>query len=460
MVQVGRYQGKRFKLVKHIGSAKNQAEEMVLVRQAHDFIHQQQLSLWSSTPAISQSDIVPLGYSRSTAYQYFAAAFEAVFPQVKEQVIKDLVIIRIIKPTSKLESIRLLYEYFGIKYANTSVHRALLKLDKQEFVNQLVDYAKSHLSFDFSLLFYDVTTLYFEAARDEELKVPGFSKDGKHTQPQILIGLVVDQHGFPVFYQIFAGNTFEGHTMLPVILEFKNSFKIKQLTLVADSAMLSEDNLKTLEAHGLTYIVGNKTIGTYGTYKDSLEEKIKKLKLKDNSCCAVAQNQRQIIYHYSKKRESKDLYEIKKAVNKAQYLVDHPSKRSKAKYLKTQAETLKVNQDLINKHTFLAGIKSYKTNSNLPPSLVVARYSDLWKIEKSFRMTKHDLKARPVFHRKEEAVKAHILIVFTANAVSRHIELATNKPIRQVIKNLMRIIDVKFKLKDSPQIYSFTLPPH
>jgi transposase len=126
----------------------------------------------------------------------------------------------------------------------------------------------------------------------------------------------------------------------------------------------------------------------------------------------------------------------------------------------TMPETLKVNQELIDKHKFLAGIKSYKTNSKLPPSLVVERYGDLWKIEKSFRMTKHDLKARPIFHRKERAIQAHILIVFAANAVCRHIELQTHKPISQVVKELMRIIDVKFKMKNSNQIYSLTLPPH
>lgn len=457
MVQVGYYQGKHFKLVKHLGSAKNQFEEETLVQQAHDFIHKQQLSLLSPRAVIDQKDLIPLGYSRKTAYQFFSRAFDCVFPEVGDQIIKNLVIIRIIHPASKLESVKLLHEYFGVKYANTSVYRAFLKADKQLFVNQLVSYAKQQLSFDFTLLFYDVTTLYFESVADEELKVPGFSKDGKHSQPQILIGLVVDQHGFPIFYQIFKGNTFEGHTMLPIILEFKNSFTIKQLTIVADSAMLSEDNLSTLEEHNLTYIVGNKTIGTY---RDRLASKIKKLKQKDNSTCAIVRGKRRIIYHYSQKREKKNLYDIDKAATKAQYLTKHPSKSAKAKYLKVQAQTLKVNQELIDKHKFLAGIKSYKTNSNLPPSLVVERYGDLWKIEKSFRMTKHDLKARPIFHRKEEAIQAHILIVFAANAVSRHVELQTNKPIRQVVKELMRIIDVKFKLKNSHQVYSLTLPPH
>jgi len=457
VIQVGYYRGKHFQLVKHIGSARNHIQETDLVKQAQDFIHRQQLPLFNPPAEINQDKIIPLGYCRKTAYQYFSQAFECVFPEVTDPILKNLVIIRIIHPASKFESVQLLYEYFGIKYSNTSVYRAFLKADKQMLVNQLVTYARERLSFDFRLLFYDVTTLYFESAADEGLKLPGFSKDGKHSQPQIMIGLVVDQHGFPIFYQIFKGNTFEGHTMLPIVLEFKNQFKIKQLTLVADSAMLSEDNLSTLEEHQLTYIVGNRTIGTY---RDSLAEKITKLKLQDNSACAITQGKRVIVYHYSRKRERKDLYEIEKAVARARYLVKYPARQPKSKYLKLKAKTVEVNQGLIDKHTFLAGIKSYKTNTRLPASLVVERYGDLWKIEKSFRMTKHDLKARPIFHRKEQAIQAHILIVFAANAISRHVELQTGKPIRQVVKELMRVIEVKFRLEGSHKIYSFSLPPH
>lgn len=440
-----------------MGSARNRAQEDDLVNKAHDFIYQNQLSLLNPQIEINPETIIPLGYSRKTAYQFFSNAFDQVFPDGQDQVIKDLVIIRIIHPTSKFESVQLLNEYFGIKYANTSVYRAFLKADKQLLVNQLVTYAQRQLAFDFTLLFYDVTTLYFESVPDKDLKVPGFSKDGKHSQPQILIGLVVDRHGFPVFYQIFKGNTFEGHTLLPIVLEFKKTFGVGQLTIVADSAMLSEDNLSTLEVNNLTYIVGNRTMGTY---RDSLASEIKRLKLNDNSVWSITQGKRQIIYHYSKKREKKDLYEIEKAVTRAGYLARNPSKRVKAKYLKVQAQTAKVNQDLVDKHKFLAGIKSYKTNTSLSPSLIVERYGDLWKIEKSFRMTKHDLKARPIFHRKEEAIQAHVLIVFAANAISRHVELQTNKPIRQIVKEYMRIIDVKFKLQDSNKIYSFTLLPH
>lgn len=454
-VQVGFYKGNSFRLIKHIGSAKDPKHLNSLLKEASDFIHTDQTTLFDAP--FKDSDLVPMGYTRSTIYKYLSNAFDNIFSEINDSIFKDLVIARIIHPGSKLESLELLYEYFDIKYSKSSIHRHILTLDKNDLVLSLVNYAKKNLAFNFSLLFYDVTTLYFESQRDEILKVPGFSKDGKHTNPQIMIGLIVDKHGFPIYYEIFKGNTFEGHTMIPVINEFKNKFNVNDLTVVADSAMLSEDNLLALEAAGLKYIVGNRTITTY---KAKLSKTIERLRKSEGSTARVKEGDRFIIYHFSNKRERKDLYEIQKAVKKAQYLCENPSKRSKAKYLKISADKAQINLDLIEKHKFLAGIKSYKTNINISSTVIVERYCDLWKIEKSFRMSKHDLKARPVFHRKQEAIKAHIQIVFAANAVARHIELNEEKSIKQIIKEKLGIIEVSYRYRNSTQIFSFELTPH
>lgn len=456
-IQVGFYKGKNFQLVKHLGSAKNSKQEKALVKIANKFINKDQPSLFDANYSIDSSDFLPIGYSRKKAYEYFSHAFDTVFPKLTKSILKDLAIIRIINPTSKLESIELLAEYFGIKYSYASVYRELVKLKKEDLTDQLINYAQTNLAFNFSLLFYDVTTLYFESQRDETLKIPGFSKDGKHSNPQIMIGLVVDINGFPIFYEIFKGNSFEGHTMLPVILNFQKRFNVQNLTVVADSAMLSEDNLLALEVANLNYIVGNRTMSTY---KVSLEHTIKELKLKDGATIRIKDDNRFIIYNFSKKREQKDLYEIQKATKKAEYLSSYPSKRSRSKYLRITNEKSEVNFNLIEKHKFLAGIKSYKTNIKIPARLVVERYSDLWKIEKSFRMTKHDLKARPIFHRKEDPIKAHIQVVFAANAVARHIELNTDKSIRHIVKELMREIQFEFKLKNSDTIFNISFKPH
>jgi len=161
----------------------------------------------------------------------------------------DLIIIRIIEPASKLYSLELLNEFFNIKYRRKDFYRylpefALLK-DKTE--NKILALAKKEFNFDFSLVFYDVTTLYFETFQADELRKPGFSKDGKSQQPQVLIGLIVDVQGFPVAYEIFKGNEFEGKTFIPIISAFKRKHDIKELTVVADAAMLSLDMLRRLK---------------------------------------------------------------------------------------------------------------------------------------------------------------------------------------------------------------------
>jgi len=387
--------------------------------------------------------LIPLGYKRNFAYKFLTNYFKLVFPNNKNKLLMDLAVIRLIEPTSKARSIELLDEYFGIVYKKTSLHRHILKISKDEVVRSLVEFARHTLNFYFSLVFYDVTTLYFESNKqDEVLKKPGFSKDGKHTQPQIMIGLVVDQNGFPIYFEIFKGNSFEGHTMLPIILDFKNKFNIKNLTVIADSAMLSENNLKDLESAGLSYIVGNRTITTY---KDELNPMIEEMKKTNNSIRKISDQNRFVIYHFSKKRENKDDYEISMGTLKAiRALHNKNYSRSRMKYIKTLPSKASINVDLVEKHRLLAGIKSYKTNLDISPRLVVSRYSDLWHVEQTFRISKHDLKARPIFHRKEEAIRSHILIVFVAAAIAKCIEINTKQSINKVVTNIMKAIDIKF----------------
>lgn len=456
-VQVGNYRGKNFLLVKHIGSAKTRKELEKLIQIARECINEKQISLFKSELQLDVSQIVSVSYKRISTYKYFSDHYEKVFPKLNNDILKNLVIIRLIKPTSKLESIQLLEEYFGIKYSKSTIGRVIINFNKDEVIRSLVEYARQKLDFDFRIVFYDVTTLFFESKTDESLRKPGYSKDGKHTQPQILIGLVVDRNGFPIYYEIFEGNKFEGHTMLPVILTFQEKFKVRNLIIVADSAMLSEANLSSLEENNLHYIVGNRT---HTTYKDNLKNIVVRLKKSDNSVEVIKSNHRSIVYHYSKKRERKDLFEIDKAVMKALKRSNNPSKRSRVKFLTTKNHSSKLNIRLIDKHKFLAGIKSYKTNTNLPGMKVVERYSDLWKVEKAFRMSKHDLKARPIFHRKEEAIQAHILIVFVANALSKHLEMTTGKSILKVVKEQMRIIDVEFIDKTTGRSHTIKISPH
>ncbi|HOP59144.1 MAG TPA: IS1634 family transposase [Bacteroidales bacterium] len=120
----------------------------------------------------------------------------------------------------------------------------------------VVEFAKNNYGFDFDLLFYDVTTLYFETFEEDELRRNGFSKDNKLQQPQILVALLVTREGFPIAYSIFSGNTFEGHTIIPVVNAFIKKHTVKEFTVVADAAMISATNIQELLSDNINYIVG------------------------------------------------------------------------------------------------------------------------------------------------------------------------------------------------------------
>jgi len=184
---------------------------------------------------------------------------EIGFNQIKDSLFRDLVITRIIYPASKLKTIDYLFKYRNEVIDVERIYRYLDKLYKKQ-KEQIQTISFNHtmkiLQGKMSIVFYDVTTLYFESSQGDELRRTGFSKDGKHQHPQIVLGLLVSLGGYPLAYEIFEGNKFEGHTMLPVIDTFKERFKIKDLIVVADSGLLSSENIKQLEAGGYQYILG------------------------------------------------------------------------------------------------------------------------------------------------------------------------------------------------------------
>jgi hypothetical protein len=172
--------------------------------------------------------------------------------------LNDLVAIRIFEPASKLRSLELMEQFFGVVHSRKTFYKIApncIEL-KQKIEDKIVDFAKANYAFDYQILFYDVTTLYFETFEEDESLKNGFSKDNKSQQPQILIGLMVSKEGFPVAYEVFSGNTFEGHTIIPSIYNFIKKNEVKDLTVVADAAMISTENVKQLLLNKINYIVG------------------------------------------------------------------------------------------------------------------------------------------------------------------------------------------------------------
>jgi len=305
----------------------------------------------------------------------------------------------------------------------------------------MVAFAQRHFQFTFTLIFYDVTTLYFESfVDDDDLRQRGFSKDNKFNQPQLVIGLIVNETGFPIAYQVFPGNTFEGHTIIPIILDLKQKYQIQTLTVVADAAMISDENVAKLTTSQLHYIVGARM----GNIRQTLIAKISRtLHHEDGKTMRLKTAKGDLICSFSKTRYAKDKHDTEKQLERAAYYLNHPARAIKRlKFLSLTSRQPTLNQKLLAKTRLLWGIKGYYTNTQLSDQEVITQYQNLWRVEQSFRLTKSDLKARPIFVQKTKTIQAHILVCFVALAAAKVIELKTHVSLKKVVKILSKIQDI------------------
>lgn len=451
-VQIVRYENRKKVIVSHIGSAHNREELFSLKRIASEWITRtsKQQALFPikhpSSKLVHLDKCEYLGFRYGLTYEVINKIFAHFkFHLLENELLTDLVVARIAEPASKLRSLKLLSEYFGIVHGHRELYRQLPKFPelKSQIEAKVLAIAKKEFNFTFALVFYDVTTLYFESFEPDDLRKHGFSKDNKPGQPQILIGLLVSSNGFPVSYHIFEGNKFEGHTLLPVILSFKQKHKIDVLTVVADAAMISLENTTLLEANGIKYIVGART----GNLSLQLQRKISaQLNKRDGVTSRVMTDYGALICGFSEKRYRKDKREMERQIKKAEWSLKDRSAIKRSKFLKTIGTTrYALNTELIEKAKLLLGIKGYYTNlgSEVSDHLIILQYHNLWHVEQAFRIAKSDLEMRPIYHFKRYAIEAHILICFMALAVCKYMEIKTNKSTKAVVRLLKSVTDAR-----------------
>ena len=451
-VQVIRYENSKRVIVKHIGSGSADEEINALSEIARSYIEDisQQLLLFADVKPVDSvimlSQCEYLGFHYTFLYDVlYAIQTQIGYASHIDGMLNDLVIMRIVEPASKLRSIELMETYFGLRHRRQRYYESALKwLELKDVAEmQTLRFAQQAYDFDFSLLFYDVTTLYFETFESDDLRKTGFSKDNKSQQPQILVALMITRDGFPIAYEVFAGNTFEGHTMLPVIQSFIQKHQVQHFTVVADAAMISTANIEALQSANINYIVGARLGNVPGELLGNID---KSLSREDGRMIRIKTDNGYLICSFSKQRYKKDKYEMEKQIEKAKMLLSQPSKTSKVKFLKTQEAKTTLNEELIEKTTKLLGVKGYYTDieeSVADSKTIIERYHDLYKVEQAFRVSKNDLKTRPIFHFKEEPIKLHLLICFMALAVSKHIEIKAETSIRSFLTECRKVTDAR-----------------
>lgn len=454
-VQIVRYKQRKKIIVKHIGSA-HTPEELASLRQlAGDWIEKenQQQPLFPRHKTRIQR-LLPLDKCQYLGFRYalFSEVVHDIFRLFHlddlHQLLRDLALIRIVTPASKLESLDLLAEFFGKTYQRGDLYRSIpvFVSHKERIEKKLIAFAKDHLNCDFTIVFYDVTTLYFETFKEdkENFRKTGFSKDNKPSQPQIVIGLIVTDEGFPVSYEIFAGSTFEGHTFLPVITKFRDTYTIDTLTVVADAAMISLDNVNRLKEHHLAYIVGARIANLSASHIKKINVQLKRI---DRASCRIETERGLLICDFSLKRYQKDKREMEKQIVKAHKLLSENKGLKRTKFLKNIEKTTQaLNTNLIERTKLLLGIKGYYTNlTDIDNNTIIDQYHKLWHVEQAFRIAKSDLAIRPIYHFRKQTIEAHVLICFMALAVCRYMELKTQKSTKKIVKLLKGVTDARLK---------------
>jgi len=447
-VQVVSYRNNKRIILQHIGSAHTEEALNELMTLAEEWIKDQGSQL-SSFPDENPNKLLHLNYSTfiGVKYNFFYQQIRSIQDMVGFDdlpiLLNDLVTIRIFEPASKLRSLELLKQYFGIHHNRKSYYKIAPECInlKNEVEQKVVSFARIRYSFSFDIVFYDVTTLYFETFEEDELRRCGFSKDNKSQQPQILVALMVSKEGFPVAYEVFSGNTFEGHTIIPVIRDFIEKYKVKHFTVVADAAMISTENIAKLLLDKINYIVGARL----GNVSKAMLETIDKTIIRqDGKSIRMKTDNGYLICSYSSARYRKDKYEMEKQIEKAKQAIENPSKNKKMKFVQTKEQKIELNEALIEKTRKLLGIKGYYTNleeSVADDKMIIERYHELYRVEQAFRVSKNDLETRPIFHFKVQPLKLHVLICFMALAISKHIELKAGISIRRFIDESKKVVD-------------------
>lgn len=427
----------RYVVVRSFGSSSDESELLRLEQEANQYIRtyggqtvidfdhpdteEERSRLFSSIQSIVQNG----------PHLILDRIYDGVgFGALGSEMLRDLVVSRVCCPRSKLATTDYLRRYRGKEIDISVIYRFMDKLDdsfRQQVQKISVEHTRKILGGKIGIVFYDVTTLYFETAREDSLLTPGFSKDGKTAESQIVLGLLVSMDGYPLAYSIFNGSQYEGRTMIPVIDDFVSRFGLTDFVVVADAGLLSRKNIDLLKAANYKFILA----GRIKKESESVRDWVFSLP-KDPAMFheTVINGDERIIVSYSDTRARKDannrdrgIARLRKSYASGKVNKKNINQRGYNKFLVVENDVhVRIDEDKIAEDSRWDGLKSYVTNTDLPAKQVIEHYHELWGVERAFRVVKGKLETRPVFHFTERRIEAHICICFMAYKVYKELE--------------------------------------
>ncbi|ASB50222.1 transposase [Alkalitalea saponilacus] len=389
----------------------------------------------------------------------FGRIFQHIgFSVINDPIFKDMSISRITHPGSKLKLSQYLRENNKEDISEDRIYYFMDRLNnsyKDQVEEISFRYTKKVLGGNIGIVFYDMTTIYFESDHNDEFRETGFSKEGKHQNPQIYLGLLVGKSGYPIGYDIFEGSIYEGHTLIPVLERFEKRFSLQKPIVVADAGLLSSDNIKALIDKQYSFILGARIKNESANIK----KQILQLSLSDGQIeKIVKKDTTNLFVSYSLKRANKDahnrekgLKRLEKSLKAGRLTKSNINNRGYNKYLKLEGEVkVEIDYQKFESDQKWDGLKGYITNTNLSGTEVIESYNNLWMIEKAFRISKTDLKIRPIYHRLRERIEAHICISFVSYLIFKEFERAlkdsnTNISVNQAVKQINKMHEVYFQ---------------
>lgn len=466
---------KSYRVLKTIGSSKDPEEISRMVELGKVFIARRSKQ-YSLFPQEQHSNAAVLDFVHHVQNSQirtigpeliFGTIFDRIgFNAIPEQLFRDIVIARLVYPSSKAKTVDYLYRYQGKRVSTQSIYRFLDRFnDRYSQQAQRIAYEHSQsILAQISVVFYDMTSLYFENEDEDDLRKIGFSKDGKFQNPQIMLGLLVGMNGYPIGYDIFEGNTFEGKTLLPVLHKIEQQHEFGKPVVVADAAMLSKKNLQQLDEEQFPFIVGARIRNETQAMQEEIMQRCSGLR-DGESLVIKKDNGHRLIVSYSDSRARKDVYnrqrglkKLRQKVNSGRLTKEQLNNRGYNKFLRlTGKVSIEIDEAKIAQASRWDGLKGYLTNTTHSPELVIENYAQLWQVEKAFRISKTDLRIRPVYHYRRQRIRAHVLIAFVAYTIYKELERLLSKhslPIspQRAIELTQTMYELKFELPNDQEL--------
>ena len=491
-VQIAERRGGRNHILEHVGTARSEAELAVLMAEAMRRLRPGQESLdlqMVGMPEQGRTGVIT-GKRSALLWHVLTSVYARLgFDALDDAAFQQLVLARIIEPTSKADSLRVLEEV-GVAHASLrTMFRSLQRAAMGGYRDQIAAACFTHAaaSGDVSLCLYDVTTLYFEAENEDELRKVGYSKE-RRVDPQIVVGLLVDRQGFPLEIGCWEGNKAETATMIPVIRQFQARHSLSDMVVVADAGMLSTGNLKDLHEAGLRFIVGSRATKapadlashfrwhgdafTDGQVIDTITPRVatttargvndEKKRAEPVWDPGVHERSWRAVWAYSAKRAARDAKTLTLQENRAKAVIAGEKAARTPRFVTVKNGSRSLDETSLARARRVVGLKGYVTNipaTMMPAGEVIASYHELWHVEASFRMSKSDLRARPIFHHTRDAIEAHLTIVFAALAVARYLQDATGMSIKKIVNTLRPLQQVTVRIAGHEHLAEDPLTP-